>query len=419
VIKTIRESETAEAARKNLMSKFSLSQIQSQAILDMQLRRLANLERNKILDEYEQVLKTIAYLEDLLANKKKILFLVKEEIGQLKSKYGDARRTEISDQAVMDFVIEEVPHERVVVTLSNRGFIKRVPVVVYRSQHRRGKGVKGMGIREADAVKYLSVADTHDNLFFFTNLGKVFHLKCHEIPADASRTAKGLAIVNLFPIVEGERVTGVVSVTDFKPDSYLLMATEKGEIKKSALEYFEAVRNSGIIAMDLEEGDELVAAGLASDRDDVVLITEQGQSIRFLVESLRSSSRTSGGVRGVRLEEGDKLVSMSVVIPEAYLLVVTDNGYGKLTAIASYKQQTRGGIGIKTLKVTDKTGKVAASKLVTQTQQLMIISNDGMVMSTPVKDAEGGIPILGRDTQGVIIMRMEEGDCVAAIAAWE
>jgi DNA gyrase subunit A len=419
VIKTIRESETAEAARKNLMSKFGLSQIQSQAILDMQLRRLANLERNRILEEYETVLKTIAYLEDLLANKKKVLFLVKEEIGQLKSKYGDARRTEISEQAVMDFVIEEVPHERVVVTLSNRGFIKRVPVAVYRSQHRRGKGVKGMGIREADAVKYLSVADTHDNLFFFTNLGKVFHLKCHEIPADASRTAKGLAIVNLFPIVEGERVTGVVSVTDFKPDSYLLMATEKGEIKKSALEYFEAVRNSGIIAMDLEDGDELVAAGLASDKDDVVLITEQGQSIRFLVESLRSSSRTSGGVRGVRLEEGDKLVSMSVVIPEAYLLVVTDNGYGKLTAIANYKQQTRGGIGIKTLKVTEKTGKVAASKLVTQTQQLMIISNDGMVMSTPVKDAEGGIPILGRDTQGVIIMRMEEGDCVAAIAAWE
>jgi DNA gyrase subunit A len=419
VIKTIRESETAEAARKNLMSKFGLSQIQAQAILDMQLRRLANLERNKILEEYEQVLKTIAYLEDLLANKKKMLFLVKEEIGQLKSKYGDARRTEISEQAVMDFVIEEVPHERVVVTLSGRGFIKRIPAAVYRSQHRRGKGVKGMGIREADAVKFLSVADTHDNLFFFTNLGKVYHLKCHEIPADASRTAKGLAIVNLFPIVEGERVTAIVSVTDFKPDSYLLMATVKGEIKKTALEYFESVRNNGIIAMDLEDGDELVAAGLASDKDDVVLITEQGQSIRFLVESLRASSRTSGGVRGVRLEEGDKLVSMSVVIPEAYLLVVTDNGYGKLTPIGNYKQQTRGGIGIKTLKVTDKTGKVATSKLVTQTQQLLIISRDGMVMSTPVKDEEGGIPILGRDTQGVIIMRMDEGDLVAAIAAWE
>jgi DNA gyrase subunit A len=276
-----------------------------------------------------------------------------------------------------------------------------------------------MGIREADAVKFLCVADTHDNLFFFTNLGKVYHLKCHEIPADASRTTKGLAIVNLFPIVEGERVTAVVSVTDFKPDYFLLMATEKGEIKKSSLEFFDAVRSSGIIAMDLEEGDELVAAGLATEKDDVVLITEQGQSIRFEVESLRSSSRTSGGVRGIRLEQGDKLVSMSVVIPEAYLLVVTDKGYGKLTPISANNQPTRGGVGIKTLKVTEKTGKVAAAKLVTQAQQLMLVSKDGMVISTPVKDEEGGIPVLGRDTQGVIIMRTDENDCVAAIAAWE
>jgi len=420
VIRTIRESETVEAARKNLMSNFSLSEKQAQAILDMQLRRLANLERSKIIEEYEQVLKTIAYLEDLLANKKKILFLIKEEVGQLKAKYGDARRTEISEQSVMDFVIEEVPHERVVVTLSGRGFIKRIPVVTYRSQHRRGKGVKGMGIREADAAKFLAVADTHDTLFFFTNLGKVFSLKCHEIPADASRTAKGLAIVNLFPITEGERVTAIVAVTNFKPDCFLLMATKKGEIKKSSLEFFDSIRSSGIIAMDLEQGDELVAAGLATDADDVVLITEEGQSIRFNVQSLRSSSRTSGGVRGIRLEEGDKLVSMSVVIPGTYLLVVTLNGYGKLTAIENYKQQSRGGVGIKTLKVTDKTGKVASAQLVSQNQQLLLISKDGMVISTPMKDGEeGGIPVLGRTTQGVIIMKMDDGDSIAAIAAWE
>ncbi|MBN1188229.1 MAG: DNA gyrase subunit A [Dehalococcoidales bacterium] len=420
VIKTIRESDTAELARKNLMSRFNLSEKQSQAILDMQLRRLANLERNKIIEEYEQVLKTIAYLEDLLANRKKILYLVKEEIGQLKSKYGDQRRTEISEQSVMEFAVEEVPHERVVVTLSGRGFIKRIPQTVYRSQHRRGKGVRGMGIREADAAKFLVVADTHDNLFFFTNRGKVFHLKCHEIPADASRTAKGLAIVNLFPIVEGERVTAVVSITDFKPDTYLLMATKMGEIKKSSLEFFDSIRSSGIIAMDLEEGDELVAADLATDNDDVVLITEEGQSIRFTVKSLRSSSRTSGGVRGIRLEEGDKLVSMSVAIMGAYLLVVTINGYGKLTEIESYKRQSRGGLGIKTLKVTEKTGKVAAAKLVTLNQQLMLISNDGMVILTPLKDGDdGGIPVLGRTTQGVIIMKVDEGDRVAAIAAWD
>jgi DNA gyrase subunit A len=420
VIKTIRESETAEVARKNLMVNFTLTEKQAQAILDMQLRRLANLERSKIVEEYAQVLKTIAYLEDLLANKKKILYLVKEEIGQLKNRYGDARRTEISEQSAMEFAIEEVPHERVVVTLSGRGFIKRIPATVYRSQHRRGKGVRGMGVRELDAVKFLVVADTHDNLFFFTNKGKIFHLKCHEIPADASRTAKGMAIVNLFPITEGERVTAVVSVTDLKPECFLLMATHKGEIKKSSLEFYDAIRSSGIIAMDLEAGDELVAAGVATDADDVILITEHGQSIRFGVKTLRSSSRTSGGVRGVRLEEDDKLVSMDVVIPEAYLLVVTLNGYGKLTPIAEYRKQSRGGIGIKTLKVTDKTGKVAAARLVNQSQQLMLISKDGIVISTPVQEEDGsGIRIVGRNTQGVMIMNLEEGDSVAAIAAWE
>ena len=420
VIKTIRESETAEAARKNLMAGFSLSEKQAQAILELQLRRLANLERSKIIEEYTEVLKTIAYLEDLLANKKKILFLVKDEIGQLKTKYGDARRTEISEQSAMEFAVEEVPHERVVVTLSGRGFVKRIPAVTYKSQHRRGKGVKGMGIREADAAKFLVVGDTHDTLFFFTNMGKVFSLKCHEIPGDATRTAKGLAIVNLFPIVEGERVTAVISVTDFKPDCYLLMATEKGEIKKSSLEYYDSIRSSGIIAMDLEVGDELVAVDLATDNDDVVLVTEEGQSIRFAVKTLRSSSRTSGGVRGVRLEGDDKLVTMSVVVPDTYLLVVTVNGYGKLTPIADYRRQSRGGVGIKTLKVTDKTGKVAAAKLVNQNQQLMLISKDGMVISTPVKEEDGGgIRIVSRNTQGVMIMSMDEGDSVAAIAAWE
>jgi DNA gyrase subunit A len=317
-------------------------------------------------------------------------------------------------------VIEEVPHERVVVTLSGRGFIKRIPVVTYRSQHRRGKGVKGMGIREADAVKFLVVADTHDTLFFFTNMGKIFSLKTHEIPADASRTAKGLAVVNLFPVVEGERVTALVSVTDFKPDHYLLMATEKGEIKKSSLEFYDAIRSSGIIAMDLEKGDELVGACLATDTDEVILITEQGQSIRFKVSSLRASSRTSGGVRGVKLDDGDKLVSMSVAIAGAFLLVVTVNGYGKLTEIEEYKTQSRGGTGIKTLKVTDKTGKVAAARLVRQTEQLMLVSKDGIVISTPMKEEDGsGIPNLGRNTQGVIIMKMDEGDRVAAIAAFD
>jgi len=317
--------------------------------------------------------------------------------------------------------VEEVPHERVVVTLSGRGFIKRIPAVTYRSQHRRGKGVKGMGVREADAVKFLAVADTHDYLFFFTNRGKIFSLKTHEIPADASRTAKGMAVVNLFPVVEGERVTAIVTVKDFKPNHFLLMSTKLGEIKKSSLEYFDSIRSSGIIAMDLEEGDELVAAELATDDDDVVLITEQGQSIRFNVKSLRSSSRTSGGVRGIKLTDDDRLVSMLIAVAGSYLLVVTKTGYGKLTAIENYKTQTRGGVGIRTLKVTEKTGTVAAAKIVTKTQSLMVISRGGMVMATPVEEeeGEGGIPVLGRSTQGVIIMRTDEDDEVADIAVWD
>jgi len=346
--------------------------------------------------------------------------LVKQENEELKNKYGDERRTEISEQAAMDFGVEDlIPHQRVVVTLSNRGFIKRVPSTSYRSQHRRGKGVIGMGIREADAVRLLAVADTHDDLFFFTNRGKVFHLKCHEVPADVTRSAKGLAIVNLFPIAEGEQVTAMVATTGLKPDFYMIMATRRGEVKKTAVAKFANIRSSGIIAMDLEKGDELISAGLAQDEDDVIMITEKGQSIRFKVATLRSSSRTSGGVRGVRLDPDDQVVSMDVAKPDAFLLVVTVNGYGKLTPTTSYKRQNRGGVGIKTLKVTDKTGKVAATRQVTQTQQLLVISSEGMVISTPMKEGERGIPIRGRSTQGVRIMKLDPGDKVAAIAAFE
>jgi DNA gyrase subunit A len=309
-----------------------------------------------------------------------------------------------------------IPHEKMIVTLSSGGFIKRIPSTVYNMQHRRGKGVKGMGIREADAVKLLVMADTRDNLVFFTNTGKVFHLKCHEIPADAARIAKGLALVKLIPITEVGKVTAAVSLTDFKSNFYILMATEKGEIKKSSMEFFKAISNSGIIAMDIEQGDELVAAGLASDEDDAIIVTQQGKSIRFKVKSLI----IDGVISGIRLEEGDKLVSMEVVIPDAYLLVVTANGYGKLNLIADYKNQTRGGVGIKTLKVTEKTGNVTAAKLISQNQQLMLISKDGMAISTPLKDEDdGGISNLGCNTQGVMLMKMDEGDCVVALAAWD
>jgi len=416
VIAIIRKSETAEAARRRLTSEFGLSQIQVQAILDMQLRRLASLERNKILDEYAEVLRTIAYLEDLLANPRRIRQLIKEEAGEIKSKYGDPRRTEVMEQGVIEFSEEDlIPHQRMVVTLSDRGFVKRVPSQAYRVQHRGGKGIIGMVTREKDAVRFLVVADTHDSLLFFTSRGKVFSIKCYEIPADSSRVAKGMAVVNLFPVAEDEKITAIISLSQFKADHYLLMATSHGEIKKTSLDNFASVRSSGLIAMDLAAEDELVAAQLAADQNDVILVSRQGQSIRFPVSSLRASLRASGGVKAIRLASGDCVVSMDIICPECFLLVATTGGYGKLTPVADYPRQHRAGSGVRTFRVIDKTGEIAAARVVSGSHQLMIISADGIVTRTPVK----GITVQGRSTQGVRLMRLGDGDRVVAIACFD
>ena len=422
VIATIKKSETAEVARRELMSGFGLSQAQAQAILDMQLRRLANLERRKLLDEYAELVKTIGYLEDLLANPRRILLLIKEEVSQLKSRFGDPRRTEISGEEVTEFREEDlIPHQRVVVTLSKRGFVKRVASRSYRSQHRGGKGIIGMVTREADAVRLLVVADTHDNLLFFTNRGRVFHLKCYEIPADSSRAAKGTAVINLFSIGNDEWITAMVALSDFKPGAYLLMATSRGEVKKTMVDKFAAVRSSGLIAMDLEPGDELASARLATDKDDALLVTEQGQSIRFAVAELRAVSRTSGGVRGIRLEASDRVVGMDIMRRDGYVLAVTSGGFGKLTPVAAYPRQHRAGGGVRTFKLTEKTGKIAASGVVSLSQQAMIISAEGIVIQTPVKekDPRRGITIQGRGTQGVKLQELDPGDRVVAIACFE
>jgi DNA gyrase subunit A len=422
VIKTIRESETAETARKNLMERFSLTQIQAQAILDMQLRRLANLERNKILEEHAEVLKTISYLEDLLHNPRRILQLVKEDMSDLKSKYGDERRTTILDQGVLEFTEEDlIPHDRVVVTLSSRGFIKRITSRNYTPQHRGGKGIIGQVTREADAVMLLTVADTHDDMFFFTDRGKVYYLKCHEIPSGSSRTSKGLAIVNLLSIVENEKVTSMTATTGLIPDAYMVMATKKGEIKKTSLDKFAVVRSSGLIAMDLEPGDELVSVVMATDKDDVIVITQKGQSIRFPVSSLRAASRTSGGVRGIRLAADDGVVSIDKVIPDTFLLVVSEGGYGKITPLEQYPRQHRAGGGVRTFKIVEKSGRVTAARVVTPKEQVMLISAEGMVTRTPVKekDPRQGISTQGRSTQGVRVMTLDEGDRLVAITTFE
>ncbi len=422
IIKTIRESETAEAARKNLMSRFGLSQLQAQAILDMQLRRLASLERQKIEEEYAEVVKTIAYLEDLLANPRRILAVIKEDVTQLKSKYGDKRRTEILEQGKLDFTEEDlIPHERVVVTLSSRGFIKRIPSRLYALQHRGGKGIIGQVTREEDAVMILTVADTHDDLYFFTDKGKVYYLKCHEIPSGSTRTSKGLAIINLVSIAEGERVTAMVATTGLMKGTFMVMATKLGEVKKTPVDNFTVVRSSGLIAMDLEPGDELVSVCLATDKDDVLMVTRKGQSIRFDVKSLRSASRTSGGVRGMRLAKGDEIVSMDRAAKDGYVLVVTENGYGKVTPVEQYPKQHRAGSGVRTFKIVDKTGDVTAARVVNLRQQVMLVSAEGMMTRTPVKESDPrkGITTQGRSTQGVRVMTLDPGDRLVAITTFE
>ncbi|MDD5094700.1 MAG: DNA gyrase subunit A [Dehalococcoidia bacterium] len=412
VIALIRGSRNAEAAREALMERFSLSQIQAQAILDMQLRRLAALERKKIEDEYAALLQTMAYLEDLLANPKKIDFLIKEEVGQIKEKYGDERRTEVSLEEAGDFKAEDlIPHQQTVVTLSNRGYIKRLPMDTYRTQHRGGKGVTGMKIRDTDDLQMLMVTDTHDNLLFFTNRGRVFQLKCYQLP-ESSRQAKGLPVINLIPIETDERVTEVMSTARFPEDGFIVMASRNGEVKKSELKRFSSVRSAGIIAMDIEKDDELISVKTATAQDDVILVADSGQSIRFTVDKLRTASRTSGGVRGINLKRGDKVVSMGVILPKTFLLTVTANGYGKRTPVEEYRLQLRGGGGMRAHHVNEKTGLVVDAAIVDLSHQLMVTTKNGTIIRMPLK----GISRLGRDTQGVKTIRLTHGDAVASIA---
>ncbi len=412
VIATIRKSRTTELARQNLMSEFELSRVQADAILEMPLRRLAGMERSKILDELAEVLKTISYLEDLLATTARILGVVKQELAELRVKYSDERRTEISAEGIAEFNEEDlIPHQRVAVILSNRGFIKRVPTLAYRTQHRGGKGIIGITTREEDAARLLAVADTHDNLLLLTNRGRCFSLKCYELPADSSRVAKGMAVVNLFSIPEDEKVIDIIVVPEFVADTFLVMASRLGEVKKTSLDKFSAVRSSGLISMDVEPGDELLAGRLATDKDDVVLVTQKGQSIRFAVSSIRASSRTSGGVRGIRLLAGDQVIGAGVAYPGSLLLVVTAKGFGKLTPITDYPKQHRAGGGVRTFKTVEKTGELVDARIVVPSQEVMFISANGIVTRTPVK----GITTQGRSTQGVTLMRPAESDEVVAV----
>ncbi len=413
VITTIRQSQSSEDAQVNLQTNFTLSEAQAKAILDMRLARLAALERQQVEEELKDVLKNIDYYHMLLADINEIRKLIKADLEDLKQKYGDGRRTDIGEAEAGEFSHEDlIPNEEVVVTLTEKGYIKRLPSSTYRAQRRGGKGITGMVTREDDTVRHLLIAHCHDSLLFFTDRGRVFQLKVYELP-DVSRTAKGEHIINLISIEQKERVTAVVAVPKGVSRDYMIVATRKGEVKKTVMDEFEVVRRSGLIAMDLEEDDELIGAKLARANDDVLLITAQGKAIRFTVAELRSASRTSGGVRGIRLTGGDHVVSLNLTPRGSELLVVTENGYGKRTPIDEYPVHGRGGGGVITAKVTEKTGPVAAARIITeQDNDLMIITGGGVVIRTDVE----AIRQIGRATQGVSLMNLADGDAVVAIA---
>jgi DNA gyrase subunit A len=413
VINTIRQSQSAEVALVNLMQQFSLSEEQGKAILDMRLARLAALERSKVEEELRDVLQNIDYYHMLLADINEIRKLIKADLMELKEKYGDHRRTDIVEGEAAEFKDEDlIRNDEVVVTLTEKGYIKRLPSNTYRAQRRGGRGITGMVTREDDTVRHLLVAHNHDALLFFTDRGRVFRLRVFELP-DVSRIAKGEHIINLISIEQRERVTAMVYVPKGVSRDYMIVATKKGEVKKTAMDEFEVVRRSGLIAMNLEDDDELIGAKLAHVDDDVLMISAHGKAIRFTVEQLRSASRTSGGVRGIRLVKGDKVVSLNLAPKNGQLLVVNENGYGKRTPVDEYPSQSRGGSGVITSKVTKKTGLVATARVITEKDNdLMIISAGGVVIRTDVST----IHVAGRATQGVRLMNLGEGDSVVAVA---
>ena len=412
VIAAIRRARSADAAKNALMrAPFRLSDRQAQAVLDMQLRRLARLEREQIESEHAELTERIAYLEDLLANPEKIDGLIKEDCVELKERYGDDRRTEVFEQPVGDISDEDlVAHQEIVVTISERGYMKRVPLETYRTQGRGGRGVTGMATREEDAVRHMIVCDTHDSVLLFTDTGKVYSLRGYEVP-EASRQARGVPVVNLVELEASDRVTAVVVVHDFARDS-MVLATARGEVKRTPLTQFASVRRAGLIAMRVDRGDQLIAARAARDEDDVLLVSTAGQAIRFNVGTLRVASRASGGVRGMRLRDDARVIALVVASDGEDLLVVTRQGHGKRTPMEQYPRKGRGGRGMLTFRVSDRTGPLAVARPVRADQELILVSREGIVMRTRADL----ISQQGRSTQGVAVMSIGDDDALASIA---
>ena len=413
VIQLIRNAADVEAARTGLMARFALDEKQAQAILDMQLRRLAALEREKIENEYREIQETISRLEELLGDPRKVDHVIKRETRTLKKKIDGERRTQISDASI-DINRDDIePHEQVVITFSKGGYIKRIPATTFRNQHRGGKGVSGMNTRDNDPVRHILVVDTHDMLLFFTSRGRVLPLKTYELRPDTSRNTRGVPVVNVIPLSGEEQVEAIIGVKSLdQPDLYLVMATQQGSVKRTALNAITNIRRAGLIIFNLRDKDMLVTARLAHESDDVMMVTEQGMSIRFPVQDVKPRLRAAGGVRGMMLSKRDRIVSMDMVIPDSKLLVISKNGYGKLTYLKSYPSQGRGGLGVKTMSVTKRTGKVAAAEVIADSDEVYVVSEQAQVIRTNLSE----IRSTGRATQGVRIFNPKKGDAVASIS---
>ena len=420
VIELIRASADVESARTTLMMEFALSEIQAQAILDMQLRRLAALEREKIENEYNELIGLVAELEALLADSAKVLGVVRTETRELKRKYGDDRRTEIHPEELGEWRREDTePHEDVVITLSRNGYVKRVKLDTYKKQHRGGRGVRGQRMtKEDDVTPHLQIADTHDYLLFFTDRGRVFASRVFELPADQSRNSRGTPVQNLgFNMEPREQVQAVVAVSSYLEDTYLVMATRQGQVKRMHLPLLRNMNRSGLRCFNLKGEDGLIGAVLADDDEDIILVSKEGMSIRFNSSEVRSRQRAAGGMKGMALQSKDEIVSMNVVDDEGYLLIVSQKGYGKLSLLRHYTQQRRGGKGLITLKVTTKTGKVADSAVVSEDirtdskGKLVLVSEKAQVIRTNL----GEIRSTGRIAQGVKIQVPDAGDRISAI----
>ncbi|MBQ3863497.1 MAG: DNA gyrase subunit A [Schwartzia sp.] len=414
VITTIRESRTADIARQALMDGFGLTEKQAQAILDLRLQRLTGLEREKIEEEYQEILKTIAYLQGVLADEGKIFGIIKEELTKVKEQYGDDRRTRITlsgaDMDIEDLIAEE----DVVITVTHGGYVKRMPLTTYRNQKRGGRGVTGMGTKETDFVEHLLITTTHHTIMFFTNRGLVYRLKGYDIP-EATRQAKGTAIVNLLPLASGETITAVIPIREYREDRFLFMATKKGIVKKTVLKEYDTARKGGLIALTLDEDDELIGVRFTDGERRIILGTRDGLAIMFEEDDVRSMGRQARGVHGIRLNDMDEVVGMDTVKEDSEVLTVTEEGYGKRTSATEYRVQQRGGKGVINMKVTEKTGAVVGLKVVTPNQELMLITQEGIVIRTNVDE----ISVISRNTQGVTLMKTENGDRVASLAVMD